>query len=38
MKSVVRNWRDPTCHQKGKESVYKLNSEIVTLARGSQRG
>ena len=37
MKSVVRNWRDPTCHRKvSKERI--SESEIVPLAGGSQRG
>ncbi len=37
MNSVVRNWRDPTCHRKvNKERI--SESEIVPLAGGSQRG
>ena len=37
MKSVVRNWRDPTHHQMVKEKAYKLG-EIVFLMEGSRRG
>ena len=37
MKSVVRNWRDPTHHQKVKKKAYKLG-EIVFLMGGSRRG
>ena len=37
MKSVVRNWRDPTHHRNGKEKAYKLG-EIVFLMGGSRRG
>lgn len=37
MKSVVRNWRDPTCHRKVK--VIRISeSEIVITAGGSRRG
>ena len=37
MKSVVRNWRDPTHHRKVKKKAYKLG-EIVFLMGGSRRG
>ena len=39
MKSVVRNWRDPTHHRKvkKKKKAYKP-SEIVFLMGGSRRG
>ena len=37
MKSVVRNWRDPTHHRKVKKKAYKLG-EIVFLVGGSRRG
>ena len=37
MKSVVRNWRDPTHHRKVKKKAYKLD-EIVFLMGGSRRG
>ena len=37
MKSVVRNWRDPTCHQKVKMKRIS-ESEIVIMAGGSRRG
>ncbi len=33
MKSVVRNWRDPTHHRKVKKKAYKLG-EIVFLMGG----
>jgi hypothetical protein len=37
IKSVVRNWRDPTYHRKvSKEHI--SESEVVSLAGGSQRG
>ncbi len=37
MKSVVRNWRDPTSHPEvSKERI--SESEVVSLAGGSQRG
>lgn len=37
MKSVVRNWRDPTCHRKVK--VIRISeSEIVIMVGGSRRG
>ena len=35
MKSVVRNWRDPTCHRKVKDDVYKLGE--VTIMTGGSR-
>ena len=37
MKSVVRNWRDPTHHRMAKKKAYKLG-EIVFLVGGSRRG
>ena len=38
VKSMVRNWRDPTHHlKKGKEKVYKPG-EIILLMGGSRRG
>jgi hypothetical protein len=37
MKSVVRNWRDPTCHRKVKKDRIS-ESEVVSLVGGSQRG
>ena len=37
MKSVVRNWRDPTCHHKVK-MIRISESEVVIMAGGSRRG
>ena len=37
MKSVVRNWRDPTHHRKIKKKAYKFG-ESVFLMEGSRRG
>ena len=38
MKSVVRNWRDPTCHQKVKKNEVYKRSEVTVMAGGSRRG
>jgi hypothetical protein len=38
MKSVVRNWRDPTCHLRVKKEHISQKDEIAALAGGSQRG
>ena len=37
MKSVVRNWRDPTHHRKVKKKAYKLGEVVFSDGRESER-